>query len=76
MAEAITRPNEPTEANLRRALCDLTRETLGMAEKLMGALDAGRQHYPDAAIPILDDLSRNFYRQKASTEAMLRQAAA
>lgn len=76
MAEAITRPNEPTEADLRRALCGLTRETLGLAAKLMGALEAGREHFPVEAVPILDDLSRKFYRQKASTEAMLEQVAA
>jgi hypothetical protein len=76
MAEAITRPNEPTEADLRRALCGLTRETLGLAATLMGALEAGREHFPPQAKPILDDLSVRFARQRASTEAMLEKVAA
>lgn len=76
MAEAQYRPNEPTEADLRRALAGLTRETLGLATNLMQALEAGREHFPLEAVPILDDLSRKFYRQKASTEAMLLQVAA
>lgn len=76
MPDAQHRPNEPTEADLRRALCGLTRETLGLAENLMGALNAGREHFPVEAVPILDDLSRKFYRQKQATEAMLQQVAA
>lgn len=69
-------PNEPTEADLTRALANLTRETLDLAGKLMNALNVGKAYFPPAARPIVDDLADRFHNLRGETEAALLKVAA